>query len=102
MPPDVTKSLKITFSQHLPMGTMGTFTHEKQTWIAYPAPKNQAIHALCDRLIGIHAGITKDMISWLNRRPNDAELITMVLERTALARKLTNELIIEKGDTFTS
>lgn len=102
MPPDVTKSVKATFSDSLPMGTRATFTHDKQMWIAYPADKHQAIHGLVDRLIGIHAAITVNMVNWINQRPQDADLISKVLERTAVARKLTHELCVEKGITFTS
>lgn len=84
------------------MGTIATFTYEKQLWIAVPASKNQAIHNLVDRLIGIHARITKDMMNWINQKPEDALLVAQVLERTSRARKLTNELIVEKGNTFLS
>jgi hypothetical protein len=84
------------------MGTIATFTHEKQLWIAVPAVKNQAIHALVDKLVGIHAAIAVNMVRWINQRPQDADLVSQVLERTAVARQLTNELIIEKGKVFTS
>jgi hypothetical protein len=69
MPLDVVKSHKITFAQSLPMGTRGTFTHDGELWIAYPAAKNQRINAVTDQLIGLHAGITQEMIRWINERP---------------------------------
>lgn len=102
MPADVVKSKKVTFARSLPMGTRGTFTHEGELWIAFPAAKNQRIHAVVDRLIGLHAGITKEMLRWINARPHDAELVARVLERTAAARKVQQELIIEKAEAMTS
>lgn len=97
----VVKSLKVSFNQSLPMGTRATFTHDKQTWIAYPASKNQAIFALVDRLIGLHNRIAKDMVGWINERPQDADLVTRVLDVTGAARELSKELVIDKARTFT-
>lgn len=96
MPADVVKQKKVTFAVSMPMGTRATFTHEGELWIAYPASKNQRIFAVTDQLIGLHAGITKEMIRWINARPQDADLIARVLERTATARKIQQELIVEK------
>lgn len=97
-----TKSVKVEFTNHLPMGEKATFTVDKVLWIAYPAKKNQAIFGLVDRLIGIHNRITKDMITWINQRPQDADLVAGVLEMTSLARRLGTELIGEKAEVFTS
>jgi hypothetical protein len=102
MPPDVVKTKKVTFATSLPMGERGTFTHDGELWIAYRRSKNQRIFALIDRLIGIHAGITKEMITWINKRPGDADLAAYVLQRVAVARKLQQELIVEKAETTTS
>lgn len=101
MPPDVVKMKKVTFATSMPMGTRATFTHDGELWVAYPATKNQRIFAVTDRLIGIHAGITKEMIRWINARPQDADLIARVLERTMSARKVQQELIIEKTEART-
>lgn len=101
MPPDVVKSKKVTFAQSLPMGTRATFTHDGEIWIAYPAKKNQQIHGLVDRLMGIHTGITEEMTRWINKRPADADLAVYVLKWTAQARKAHAELAIEKVEAFT-
>jgi hypothetical protein len=101
MPPDVVKQKKVTFATSLPMGERGTFTHDGELWIAYRRSKNQRIFSLIDRLIGIHAGITKEMIMWINARPGDAELVARVLERTEWARKAQRELTLEKAEAFT-
>jgi hypothetical protein len=98
MPRDETKQLKVTFASSLPLGTRATFTHDGELWVAYPREKNQRIFAVTDKLIGIHEGITKEMLRWINARPQDAELVTRVLERAQRARALTKELIVEKTE----
>jgi hypothetical protein len=100
--PDETKTKKVTFATSLPMGERGTFTHDGDVWIAYRASKNQAIHGMVDRLIGLHAGAHREMLRWLNARPQDAELVAQVLRWTAQARTIHQELITEKGEVFTS
>lgn len=97
-----TKSIKVEFTNHLPMGEKGTFTVGKRLWVAYPAEKNQAIYSVLTKLIAIHARITKDMISWINERPQDAELVSRVLERTSAAAQLGREIAIEKNEALTS
>lgn len=101
MPPDIVKQKKVTFATSMPMGTRATFTHEGELWIAYPQSKSQRILAVTDRLIGLHAGIAKEMVRWINARPQDADLIARVLERTASARKIQQELICEKTEART-
>jgi hypothetical protein len=100
--PDEAKMKKVTFATSLPMGERGTFTHDGDLWIAYRAGKNQNIHALVDRLIGLHAGISREMIRWINVRPQDAELVAQVLKWTAQAQKVQHELIQQKTEVFTS
>lgn len=101
MAEDVVKSVKVTFSDALPLGTHARFHVGKDCWIAYPAPKNGRILSLIDRLIGIHATIAKDMLRWINERPQDAEFITRIFERTGAARALHDELITEKTGATT-
>jgi len=98
MPPDIVEQKKVTFASSLPLGTRATFTHDGELWIAYPAEKNQRLFAITDLLIGIHQGITNEMVRWINERPQDADLVTRVLERSTWAQKLTDELIIEKAE----
>jgi hypothetical protein len=100
--PDNVKSKKVTFTNHLPMGQMGSFTHDDELWIAYPRSKNQAIFGLVDKLIGLHAGVQREMIRWLNTRPQDAELVAQVLKWTRQAQTIHRELIVEKGKVFTA
>lgn len=101
MPRDTVETLKVTFSQSLPMGTRGTFTHDGELWIAYPSKKNTRILSVIDRLLGVHEGITKEMIRWINARPQDAELVTKVLERVARAKQIHEELVTEKAKAAT-
>lgn len=101
MPRENTHKLTVTFADSLPMGTRGTFTHDGQMWVAYPADKNQRIFTLVDRLVGIHAGIYKEMVRWINARPGDAELVTRVLEKVGRAQQLHQELITEKAEAAT-
>jgi hypothetical protein len=98
MSPDTVKTLKVTFSQSLPLGTRGTFTYDKELWIAYPRLKHQRIHATVDRLIGLHDGITREMLRWINERPEDARFIVRVLDWTKRAREIHAEIAIEKTE----
>jgi hypothetical protein len=93
--------LKVTFSKSLPLGTRGTFTHDGELWIAYPAAKNQRLFAVTDQLIGLHAGITQEMIRWINERPEDARFITRVLDWTKRAREIHAEIAIDKTEART-
>ena len=97
-----TKSVKITFADGLPLGTRGTFRRDGQWWIALPMSKYQRITAVIDRLLGVHAGIASEMLRWINARPQDAELITHVLERTALARSVHRRYALEKTEARVS
>lgn len=90
------KKLTVTFANSRPMGTHATFKHDGEIWICYPSKKSSLIWSLIDRLVGVHAGIAKEMVRWINERPGDAELIARVLERTERARNLHSELMSEK------
>jgi hypothetical protein len=92
---------KVTFAKSLPMGTRATFTHDGELWIAYPRNKNQAIFAAVDRLIGLHAGVRHEMVRWINKRPQDAELVAQVLRWTTQAQKTEREIVVEKTEAFT-
>lgn len=94
--------LDVTFSTGLPMGTKAVFKHDGELWIAYPAKKNQQIFSLVDRLLGIHAGIHKEMVRWINARPGDTDLVTRVLEKVSRAKTLHDELCHDKTEAFTS
>ena len=97
-----TKSVKITFADGLPLGARGTFKRNGQWWIAVPMSKYQRITAVIDRLLGVHAGIASEMLRWINARPQDIELITRVLERTALARSVHRQYALEKTEARVS
>ena len=99
---DVTKSVKVTFANGLPMGTRGTFTYEKELWIAYPAKKNQQLFSVTNRMLNIYDAITDDMIRWINERPGDTDLVLRVMERVGRAREFYNKLLMETIETRTS
>ena len=94
--PDITKNVKVTFAQSLPMGTRGTFTHDGELWIAYTAKKNQALFAITDRMLGILDRISDDMVRWINDWPGDALRVTGVMERVSRIRGEVEELTHEK------
>lgn len=96
------KMYKVTFAHGLPLGEHAYFQVDKERWIAYPAKKISLVFAIMDRLIGIHNAITKDMIGWINERPQDTELISRVLDRTNKARELTKQIIIDKVEAKVS
>lgn len=98
----VVKSLKVSFNKSLPMGTRGTFTHEGEIWICYPAKKNQQLWAVTDRLIGIHRAIQDDLIAWINDWPTDAARVAAVLERVARGLALHEELVHDKTEAAIS
>lgn len=96
MAKDVVKRLQVTFAVSLPMGTRGTFTHDGEMWVAYPASKNQRIFTVIDRMIGIFGGIHDDMLRWINHWPEDGERVCAVIESVDKARALRAELVTEK------
>jgi len=98
---DTTKRIAVTFATGLPHGTHARFKHEGQIWIAYPASKNTRILTVIDRMVGILATFTRQMVDWLNRSPADAPQIVMLLESIARAQRLREELITEKARSQT-
>lgn len=102
MPQDVTKSVKVTFAQSLPMGTRATFTVDKELWIAWPSEKNKRIFGVTDRLIGAHKQMIKDMIGMVNDHPEDAVRIAGIIERANAAIAFHNEMLSEKTESRVS
>lgn len=98
---DEVKRLQITFAKSLPMGTRGTFTHDGQLWIAYPAEKNRRINATLDRLIGSLARVRNECVRWINARPQDADLVVHALAISSRAQLIIDELTIEKAEAVT-
>jgi predicted type IV restriction endonuclease len=102
MTEDVTKRVQVTFSVGLPLGHSARFTHNGELWIAYPAPKQKAIKALIDRLIGNLAHIQDQMIHWLSAKPDDADRVAMLLKAIASADTMRREVIADKGKAVTA
>lgn len=98
----LTKSLKVTFQNTLPLGTRGTFTHDKELWIAYPATKNQRLFAVTDRLLGVHKAIIRDSLALINDHPEDAPRLLGIIERATAALALHDELLTEKTEARVS
>ena len=101
----VTKRLAVTFADGLPLGTHATFKHDGQTWIAYPAPKNAAIVAVIDRILGLLSKITADALRSINGHPGNAELAAFasrVLSAAQRADTSYEELAKDKVKAVTS
>lgn len=92
-----TKTKKVTFSTGLPRGACATFTHEGQLWFAYPAPKVQGLGVVMDRLVGTVNRLHTGIIDWLNRHPEDANRIVLLLGSVATTR----ELALAKAEAWT-
>lgn len=95
-------SKQVTFGNGLPLGEHAVFKHEGKMWIAYPAKKNERILAVIDRMIGIYARITADMIRWINSHPQDAQRVAWLAENVGRAQALRAELVAEKTEAVTS
>jgi hypothetical protein len=102
MPEDVTKRLNVTFETCRPLGARATFTHNHQTWIAYPATKQQQIHACIDRLLGTIGLFQKRLTHWLATNPGDTQRITMLLDTLAKADQLRREITTKKCEAITA
>lgn len=94
---DQTKTKKVTFSTGLPRGACATFTHEGQRWFAYPAPKIQALSVVTDRMVGTIDRLHKGLVEWLNRHPEDAAWIVILMRSVASTR----ELALAKAEAWT-
>lgn len=99
MPEYITKRLNVTFKTGLPMGERANFTYQGELWVGLPARKYTRIVAVLDRIIGIHVSMQREMIRWINARPQDAELVVRVLDRLARSRQLHSEIINDKVRT---
>jgi hypothetical protein len=91
---DITKRLPVTFAVGLPLGTRATFRHDGQTWLAYPAKKQQVLFALVDRMVGALARIQGEAITWLSGHPEDATRVAMLLK--IIAHAIKREVIEDK------
>lgn len=90
---DVTKSKKVTFSEGLPRGTVGTFTHDGELWFAYPQPKVQAISGALDRAVGVVERVHDDLVAWINDHPEDAVRVVAIVGKTAAFKQLALEKV---------
>lgn len=97
----VTKRKQVTFDDGLPLGTRGTFTHDGELWIAYPASKNQRIVAVIDRMLGILSRISGDALRSINGHPGNTELAAFAA-RVLQAGHHGNDLAGEKVKAVTS
>ena len=85
---DKTISKKVTFSDGLPRGAVATFTHEGQLWFCWPQPKVQGLGVATDRMIGTIGRLHDGLVDWLNRHPEDANRIVLLLGSVASTREL--------------
>lgn len=99
---DNKQTLEVAFATGLPMGTRGVFKYNGVVWIARTAARDQGMFVLLDRYAGIFKRINNEMVSWINRRPGDTELVTGVLELITGAEELRRELMQEKMETARS
>lgn len=96
MPEDVVKKLTVTFGTDLPHGTHGSFKHDGELWIAYPAKKAQRILAGIDRMIGEYNLVIEEMVRWIVAWPDDTERVNRVMKLIQRGRTVSQELTIEK------
>lgn len=101
MPEPITKRLAVTFSDGLPLGTHGSFKHDGQTWIAYPAKKDARIMSVIDRMLGIFSRITADALRSINAHPDNPDLCALAASIVGSAGRGT-KLAAEKGRALTS
>lgn len=94
---DEIKTKKVTFSTGLPRGACATFTHEGQLWFAYPQDKIQALGVVTDRMLGTINRLRDGVIDWLNRHPEDANRIVLLLGGVAT----TQQLALAKAEAWT-
>lgn len=84
----VVKRLQVTFNNSLPNGVHATFRLDGELWIAYPQSKNQNLHAIIDRLIGVCRRTQRELSQWLTQHPSDANRFGRILayiDQTATA-----------------
>lgn len=97
-----TEEHRIEFATNLPMGTRGIFERDGVVWIARRADRDQAMFSILDRYAGIFKRINDDLITWINQRPGDAQLVAKVLELITGAEELRRNLMEEKAKVATS
>lgn len=85
---DQTKTKKVTFSTGLPRGACATFTHEGKLWFAYPQDKIQDLGGVMDRLVGTVNRLRTGLIEWINRHPEDANRVALLLSGVATTQQL--------------
>jgi hypothetical protein len=85
------KRVQVTFDNSLPLGTRGTFIHEKQLWIAVPMDKWTETVSVTDRLLGIVSRVRTQLTQWVGTRPEDSARIVPVLQILAAAEALVHE-----------
>src|SRR5512139_2708418 len=99
------KRVQVKFGTGLPLGRYATFTHDGERWIAYPADKEARIVAVLDRMLGLYARITDDVVRCLNDHPDDAELrrlAVVILGPVQRAREAWADIAAEKVRAVTS
>jgi hypothetical protein len=94
---DVTKTKKVTFSTGLPRGACATFTHDGQMWFAYPAEKVQGLGVVMDRMVGTIERLHTGVIDWINRHPEDAVHVMLLIRSVAT----TQQLALDKARAWT-
>lgn len=94
---DETKTKKVTFSTGLPRGACATFTHEGQLWFAYPKDKIQGLAVVTDRMVGTISRLREGLIDWINRHPEDANRVALLLGSVAT----TQQLALAKAEAWT-
>lgn len=99
---DIKATLEVSFATGLPMGTRGVFEYNGKVWIARTADRDQGMFTILDRYASIFKRINDEMISWINQRPADVELVAKVIELVDGAEQLRRELMKEKVEVATS
>lgn len=91
------KTKKVTFTTGLPRGACATFTHDGQLWFAYPKDKIQGLGVVMDRMVGTIGRLRDGLIYWINRHPEDAVKVTLLLSSVAT----TQQLAVAKATAWT-
>ena len=88
---DYEKMRKVTFSEGLPRGTCGTFTHGGELWQAFPMKKMTEIGAVQTRALGALDRVHDDLVALINAHPEYAAGLAPMLTRTGRAKKLVED-----------
>lgn len=94
---DEIKTKKVTFGTGLPRGACATFTHEGQLWFAYPKDKIQGLAVVIDRMVGTIGRLREGLVDWINRHPEDANRVALLLGSVAT----TQQLALVKAEAWT-